>query len=89
MATYTITVPVDRVNGVIEGAKLRYGYQENVSDGEGGTIPNPETPAQFTRRMILEIVKSLYVEYKESLARTTMDTTVKAADIESETITIA
>lgn len=50
MAQLTITVPDAQIQRLLTAFKGAYGYEDFLP---GATpIPNPETPVQFTRRMI-------------------------------------
>lgn len=89
MATFTLDIPANRIDGVINGSKIRYGYQEQVSDGEGGLIPNPETATQFAKRMLLEHVRSLYIEYAETQALSTRDAAVVTATTEADDLGVS
>lgn len=89
MPTFTLDVPVNRIDGVVGGSKIRYGYQEQVSDGEGGLIPNPETEIQFTKRMLLKHLQGLYIEYAETQALSTRDAAVVTATTEADDLGVS
>lgn len=70
MATITINIPVDKEDWVLDGFAIRFGYEALVAnpayDSEQPedpitnpqTIDNPETKAQFAKRMIIHMIKS-------------------------------
>src|SRR5512143_1305688 len=59
MATITVTIPDDKLARVIDGVAAAGGYQENIRQPDGSTIPNPETKGQFVKRMVVRWVKSM------------------------------
>ena len=70
MATITINIPTDKEDWVLDGFAIRLGYSPQVPNptydpGEPTdpitnpeTIDNPETKPQFTKRMIIHIIKT-------------------------------
>ena len=66
----TVSIPDSLVPRVIAAVCWRYGYQEQIPDGLGGFQDNPETPAQFTKRVLFkEFPKELMRQYEGELAR--------------------
>jgi hypothetical protein len=64
-ASMTITVPDEVAPQVINAFATLYNYQATIdTDENGDDIPNPESKAAFTRRMIREYVKNVYKAYK-------------------------
>lgn len=59
--TFTITIPDDKVSAVVNAFATQYRYQVNIDDGEGGTIPNPVSKAQFAKNIIRSFVREVYV----------------------------
>ena len=75
MPDITFTLTSDQLNRLVSATCARFNYQavlENPQTGE--TSPNPETQAQFTKRMwkeqMVDIVKSYEVKVAEEAART-------------------
>lgn len=62
-ASFTLTVPNNVVGDVVQAFCTLYGYQETITD-EGVEIPNPESKANFAKRMIRTYVKEVYKAYK-------------------------
>jgi hypothetical protein len=78
MATLTLTydtgaVSLSRIQDAIAAA---YGYQTTIPDGNGGTIPNPESKAQFARRMIGGHIKSVVRTQELAAARVASETSI-------------
>lgn len=60
MAQFTITVPADKVATLLDGFKVKFGYEDTIEDSEGNPIPNPESLSDFSLRKIKELLKSIY-----------------------------
>lgn len=60
MVNITITIPDELIDNLIEAFCYWYNYQEIIHDVDLGDIPNPETKAQFTKRMVKEYVRDIY-----------------------------
>ncbi|MEE9528433.1 MAG: hypothetical protein V3V88_00070 [Dehalococcoidia bacterium] len=56
-ATFTITIPDEKLADFTENYSSRYGYQEEIEDSEGVSISNPETRAEFTKNKIKDNIK--------------------------------
>ena len=74
MATMTINIPDAVANRVTNGVCARYGYQAVFEDG----TPNPETKAQFAKRMVILFIKRAVREAE-------MEAAAKAAEVEAAT----
>lgn len=61
----------------IDAFCARYGYTSMVPDPnvQGGTIPNPETRAQFAKRQVAEWMKSEVLKYRDYVASQSVDKT--------------
>ena len=59
-----IEIPDNRVDEIIDGFAVQYGYQQKVKDTEGEEIDNPVTKAQFARNIIVSFIKEVYVASK-------------------------
>lgn len=57
MANITIQIPDALLPRVINGLSTFYGYQAEVINTEGQTIPNPQTKAQFAKKQLIEHIK--------------------------------
>lgn len=78
MATLSVSfdtgsVPLSRIQDAFASA---YGWTATVSDGNGGTIPNPETKAQFMRRKVKEYVTDVVKGQEREAARRTAESAV-------------
>lgn len=78
MATISIDVPNEALPRVREAFLKTFGYSATLEDGS----PNPETPTQFTRRMISQYVKEVTKTYEADLAANQARTT-KQQEIET------
>lgn len=76
MATLSITIPDAIAPAVIDALAGHYGYTATVGDP---SAPNPETKAQFVRRMVAGHIRHLVQEY-----RTTQAARQAAATAESD-----
>ena len=84
-ASFTITIPDDKVQDVIEAYCKQYGYRETLEDG----LPNPETKAQFTKRQIRRYIRDVYTAYKTDLAiETTRDNTIVQSETDTKDIIV-
>lgn len=71
MARITIDYP-DAVGPRITNAFAgQLDYASKVDDGNGNLITNPETKAQFTKRMIQEYIMSVVTAYESNEAAQT------------------
>lgn len=59
MAQVTFTIPNEIVTRVLDGVAYANGYQDEI-DGQ----PNPESKADFAKRMICVYVKQCVVTYE-------------------------
>ena len=81
MATFTVTIPDDKKDEIIDAICANYRYQETVTDPEGLEIPNPMTKAQFAKRKLAEFVKENLKSYKVSqVVETARDAAIVEAD---------
>lgn len=56
---------------VVNALCAQYNYQATDGDGQ----PNPETPAQFARRMLIQWVKGVVLTQRRATALAAIDTT--------------
>jgi hypothetical protein len=65
MADITITIKDDVLTKVLEAFCASYGYVPTMSDPdkEGAVIPNPITPAEFTRGMVFQYIEDVTKGY--------------------------
>lgn len=85
MAQISITIPDAILNRAINGVASHHGYQNQIEDpaDPGQMIPNPETKAQFAKRMIRFVVKSWIVQAEAvGEAKTARDTAEAEIDIQ-------
>lgn len=69
MATISITIPDAALARVIDAFANQYNYSAYLDEEE--TIPNPETAAQFAKRMIAEYAKNVLVAHEANAAADT------------------
>jgi hypothetical protein len=97
MATITLNIPDTFIQRAIDAYLNDFNYQTQIPnpdfdpeqpEGEGNEklIDNPETPAQFTKRMVGEEVKGRVLRYESGVARRQGIDTLKT-EIESIEIT--
>lgn len=77
MANITINIPDNQITRVLDGIAEDNGYQATIIDEEGNSIPNPETKAQFAKRIVIERVKGMVLagERKKSEKEIVVDNT--------------
>jgi len=70
MATITFTIPDNLMPRVINGICGKYGYQETIDDPEnpGQVIDNPETKANFCKRIIRQGIKRDVLQWEAEQA---------------------
>ena len=70
--TFSIQVPTGMKSIILLDFALYLGYQTNIPhdpmNPNGPTDPNPETEAQFAKRMIAEFIKNSVKSYRAELA---------------------
>lgn len=59
---FSLTVPDADRSRVLDAFAVRYGYQNDIPDGSGGTMPNPETRGQFAKRMVSDYIRQVVRE---------------------------
>jgi ABC-type antimicrobial peptide transport system ATPase subunit len=79
MATFPIEIPDDKVQRVINAAAIVKRYRKFQSDG---VTPNPESKAQFFRRMVAEEIKN-WVAIADGIAA---DEAARAAVADDKTL---
>lgn len=77
-ATLTINIPNAVVNRSTTAFCSSYQYQPTLANGS----PNPETPIQFTQRMIANFIRQTVIGYEslikaESIRKDQIDTTTQ------------
>jgi hypothetical protein len=78
MATISFTIQDAQMPRIITAFKSNFGYQEFLPDG---TTPNPETGAQFTKRMINEMIKGEVRNYEAGIAARQAAASVSSVDV--------
>lgn len=71
MATLSITIPDNQVARVNDAIAALFNYQTTINGS-----PNPETKAQFSRRMIIENLKRLVAQGESVVARRLADSQI-------------
>ncbi len=76
--TTAFTVSNAKATEMVDIICQEYNYQTTVPDGNGRSIPNPQTKAQFTQAIIDNFfqtwLKNMYRTYKERVAAAAADT---------------
>ena len=74
MAEIKLNIPADKIQLIIDSFCNVYGWKENIDDPEGeDMIPNPETKAQFAKRMVIEYVKDTVLREEKRLYQLELD----------------
>lgn len=76
-ADITITIPDAAVPRVINAMAAVHGYEETIN-GQ----PNPETKAQFARRMLLKYLRDVTLGYEMVLERKIADDELRTAELQ-------
>lgn len=84
MATFTITIPTDKVTKTVDAFCSVYGYQPTINVN-GEDVPNPETKVNFSKRMVNEFVKNTYINYQLKIATEALETQKRATITQAET----
>jgi hypothetical protein len=66
-------------DAVIDAFAAMGGYQDTVPDGNGSTIPNPQTKQQFYTKRITQFIRDTYKSYKISVAEKAAKATAETA----------
>lgn len=73
MATFTVTIPNGIVEDLVDAMALGTGWTETIINDEGEEIPNPETKAQWAKRILRDWIKRHYRKYKGDEAVDALD----------------
>ena len=65
-----------------------YNYQENVTGEDGELVPNPESKAEFARRMILKFIKENVRKYRADEADAARIAALAQADTEADGVNV-
>lgn len=69
MATIALNIPDDKITVVVNHAARALHYPAQVSSADGQSmIANPETKAQFVRRMLAAYLRSLVAQGARAVA---------------------
>jgi hypothetical protein len=63
MAQISITIPDNQIQRIIDAVSAYYLYQATI-----GGVSNPETKAQFTKRMVVEYLKGIVLASEGQVA---------------------
>ncbi len=77
--TITITIPSNDMDDVVNALASEGNYVENVPDGAGGTIPNPQTKEEFAKEMIHAFIVGSVTKAQEKADRMAAREARKAA----------
>lgn len=64
----TLTIPDEKMSMVIESICANYNYQATIQQPDGSMIPNPETKAQFAKKIVAFFIKENVKAYKANQA---------------------
>jgi len=86
MPTFTRTVSAADAQRLVDAYCATFIYQDQIIDPAGNgmdVIPNPESRAQFTERMITEhAFKRIVRSYEERVAKKAADDAINIVDID-------
>lgn len=85
MASWTMEIDNAVAQSLINAICSTYGYQEKILDPQDPTkeINNPETKAQFSKGIVKNFLKEVYIGYKINIAKDAAQTTAES-DAETE-----
>ena len=69
MAQFSFQIPDAKETAIIDAWCVQEGYQEMVTDGNGGLTNNPETKTQFAKRTLKRYFTLAYVRQQGDAAR--------------------
>lgn len=75
----TITIPEAHKDKVIDALAKIAGWEANIQNAQGETIPNPEAKAVAAKRAVIEYIKSSTMSNEEAKARITAYSEVKTS----------
>jgi hypothetical protein len=64
MAQIVITIPDDKVQQVLDILCKIFGYNVEILNDDGDSIPNPQTKSQFVKSIIIDFIKRKIKSYK-------------------------
>jgi hypothetical protein len=71
MASVTVNFADALAPRILDAFAVTYGWTATILDAQGQEVSNPETRAQFTKRMIQRYVKNVVRDYEVQLALAT------------------
>ena len=87
MATFTITIPDDKVAAVIDAFASQYHYTTKIEDANGAMIDNPTSKAQFAKNVVNSFIKQVYIGAQIKALDATKQTTIATAETYMNDIT--
>ena len=89
-ASFTLTIPDELVNDLIAAYCDKFGYEAELWDDETEQmISNPETAVAFTKRMLRQQIKDVYLEYKvDGDIETARDTAITQCDTDTTDLNV-
>lgn len=84
---FTINIPEEQKNDMIEAFCAKYSYEPVLYDKEGVQYNNTETKEAFTKRMLLAYFTTVYIDYKSGLTAEA-ETKRKSASDDAELFTV-
>ena len=83
MATISINIGDTDIQRVVSDICGFFNYQAVLTDFFGNQTPNPETPNQFARRMVVQTIKSWVTTYEsqQAAAAATASATQSASQV--------
>ena len=90
MASFTLEIPNDVVGRVVDGIAYQHKYQDELTDPDtGDTIPNPETKAAYSKRMLKRWVRENVKAWEATqAAQTAASGAANDADSATDGITV-
>lgn len=65
MIPLIVNVPDDGNNTILDAYVFKFGYSDTITDGQGQTVPNPETKPDFMVRMLLQHIERATIAYEQ------------------------
>ena len=89
MATFTITIPDEKVSAVVDAFCVQYRRPETVQDEEtDNSIPNPISKTTFAKNILRSFVREVYVGAQVKTIEETRAQIIETATAETDAISV-
>jgi hypothetical protein len=82
-----VDIPGALLPDTVDAFKWKFNYKSKILNENGQTIDNPETEADFAKRMLIKMVRDILIDYRRYQFMLGKSAAVSAAESEAETIT--